>query len=100
MTTAAPSTATTAPTAPGQSWNRSPGSPGKVGRPARNNRRFSTAVFGSVSFQVVWLSRWGYNASPAPHGRCAAMGLLHHLESQLEPPNPCPTPSRPPTSPG
>ena len=32
-----------------------PGSPGKVGRPAQNNRRFSNAVFGSVSFQVVWL---------------------------------------------
>ena len=32
-----------------------PGSPGKAGHPAQNNRRFSNAVFGSVSFQVVWL---------------------------------------------
>ena len=53
MTTTAPSTATTDPTAPGQSWNQAPGRPGEAGRPARNNRRFSNAVFGSVSFQVV-----------------------------------------------
>ena len=47
--------ATTAPTAPGQSWNlASPAAPAKLGRPARNNRRFSNAVFRVFGIGISW----------------------------------------------
>ena len=47
--------ATTDPTVPGQSWNlSSPAAPAKLRRPARNNRRFSNAVFRVFGAGAPW----------------------------------------------
>ena len=80
-----------------------PAQPGDVGRHysagARGRARVADKL-GGVSLLGGLVTKCGYNARPIPYRRYAAMGLLHHLETQLERQIPAQLQARPPTSPG